>query len=77
MTVLELIGRALVAMGAMLLVVGALLLVIGRIAPDGRLLPGDIVIRRPGFTLYFPLATMIVVSLLLTGLGWLIAYLRR
>lgn len=77
MTVLELIGRALVAIGALLLLVGVFLLVIGRIAPDGRLLPGDIVIRRPGFTFYFPLATMIVVSLLLTGLGWLIAYLRR
>jgi len=74
---LELSGRALITVGAVLLLVGAVMLLIGRIAPDGRLLPGDLVIRRPGFTLYFPLATMIVVSLLLTGLAWLIAYLRR
>lgn len=74
---LELSGRALIAVGAALLLAGAVLLLIGRIAPDGRLLPGDLVIRRPGFTLYFPLATMIVASLLLTGLAWLIACLRR
>ncbi len=59
-------------MGRVLIIVGA-----GRFAPEGRLLPGDIVIRRPGFTLYLPLATMIVLSLALSGLMWLIAYLRR
>lgn len=74
---LEVSGRLLIAVGVALLLAGAVLLLIGRFAPDGRLLPGDIVIRRPGFTLYFPLATMIVVSLLLTGLAWFIAYLRR
>jgi hypothetical protein len=29
-------------------------------------LPGDFVVKRPGFTLYAPLATSIVVSLVLT-----------
>ncbi len=38
--------------------------------PLGRL-PGDIVIDRPGFRFFFPLATMIVVSLVLSLLLWL------
>jgi len=74
---MEQMGRALVILGAIALTVGVLLVVLGRFAPEGRLLPGDIVIRRPGFTLYLPLATMIVLSLALSGLMWLIAYLRR
>lgn len=38
--------------------------------PLGRL-PGDIVIERPGFKVYIPLTTMILVSLLLSLLAWL------
>lgn len=71
------LGRVVVGIGLLLLVVGGLMILIGRFAPSGRLLPGDIVIRRDGFTLYFPLATMIVVSLVLSGILWLITYLRR
>lgn len=71
----EQIGRVVIAVGLLLLVVGGLMLLIGRFAPSGKL-PGDIVIRRPGFTLYFPLATMIIVSLVLSGILWLIARLR-
>ncbi len=36
----------------------------------GRL-PGDIVIRRPGFTCAFPVVTSLLLSLLLTLLFWL------
>lgn len=36
----------------------------------GRL-PGDIVIEREGFRIHVPIATSIVISLLLTGLLWL------
>lgn len=38
--------------------------------PLGRL-PGDIVIDRPGFKIYFPITTMIAVSLILSLLAWL------
>ena len=58
------IGRALIGFGVLLVLVGALLLAAGRLGL-GRL-PGDLVLRRPGFTFYAPLATSIVVSLLLT-----------
>jgi len=74
---IEQLGRVIVAIGLLLLVVGGLMMLIGRFAPSGKLLPGDIVIRRDGFTLYFPLGTMIVLSLVLSGALWLISYLRR
>ncbi len=74
---LDQLGRMIVAIGVSLLLLGGLLMLIARFAPSGRLLPGDIVIRRPGFTFYCPLATMIVLSLALSGIMWLIGYLRR
>jgi len=36
----------------------------------GRL-PGDVIVRRPGFTLVLPIATCLVLSLLLTLLLWI------
>ena len=74
---IEQFGRVIITMAVVLLVVGVVLVLVGRYAPSGRLLPGDIVIQRPGLTFYFPLATMIVVSVLLSGIMWLISYLRR
>jgi len=59
------IGRALIVAGAVLIVLGLLLGVAGRVPWIGRL-PGDIVIRRGNFTFYFPLATAILLSLILT-----------
>lgn len=35
-------------------------------------LPGDFRIERPGFRFYFPLATMVLLSLLLNAVLWLI-----
>ncbi|MFP4248696.1 MAG: DUF2905 domain-containing protein [Armatimonadota bacterium] len=74
---LDQLARVIIGIGLLLLVAGGLMLLISRFAPSGKLLPGDIVIRRDGFTLYFPLATMIVISLVLSGVMWLIAYLRQ
>jgi hypothetical protein len=39
-------------------------------------LPGDIRVERPGFSFYFPLTTCILVSLVLTGIFWLIGRFR-
>jgi hypothetical protein len=58
------VARGLIGFGVLLVVVGALLLLAQRLGL-GRL-PGDLVVKRPGFTFYAPLATSIVVSLLLT-----------
>ncbi|MFO0754689.1 MAG: DUF2905 domain-containing protein, partial [Thermodesulfovibrionales bacterium] len=65
------IGRFLVIAGIVLAAVGGLLLLAGKVPWIGRL-PGDIFIQRKNFTFYFPLATSILLSLLLTLLFWLI-----
>jgi len=55
-------GRILIILG--LVIAGAgLLMVLG--VPIGRL-PGDVTIRRGNFSFYFPLATSMIVSILLT-----------
>jgi hypothetical protein len=48
-----------------LAILGVLLVLAGRIPFIGRL-PGDIVYQRGNFTLYIPLMTMLILSLLLT-----------
>jgi hypothetical protein len=64
------VGKLLVIAGLVIAGIG-LLIMTG--LPIGRL-PGDISIRRGNFTFYFPLATSIIASLLLT---LLLALLRR
>ena len=59
------VGRALIVAGIALVVLGVALSLAGRLPWLGRL-PGDIVIRRSGFTLYLPLGTCLLVSLALT-----------
>ena len=63
-------GRGLVIVGLVIAAVGVVIM-IG--VPLGRL-PGDFTVRRGSFTFYFPLATSIVVSILLT---LLLQWLRR
>ena len=60
-------GRLLIVLGVVAVVVGVALLYLPRIPWFGRL-PGDIVVQREGFTFYFPLATSIIVSIVLTVL---------
>ena len=66
------LGRTLLVLGAALAGLGLLLVVLGRF-PGLRIgrLPGDLRIERGNFTFYFPLATSIVVSVVLTLLFWL------
>jgi hypothetical protein len=70
------IGRLLILLGVVFLVVGGVLLVAGKIPFLGRL-PGDIHVKRENFEFHFPLATSLLLSLLLTGILWLIARLWR
>ncbi|HLT57547.1 MAG: DUF2905 domain-containing protein [Limnochordales bacterium] len=66
------LGRLLIFLGLVLAAAGVLLVLVGRVPGLGRL-PGDILIQRGNFTFYFPLATSLLISLLLT----LILYLLR
>jgi hypothetical protein len=64
------VGRVLVLVGIAFLVVGVLWM-LGERFGMGRL-PGDIVVRGKRFTFYFPLATCLVLSLLLNLFMWLV-----
>ncbi|AJE02838.1 DUF2905 domain-containing protein [Geobacter pickeringii] len=64
-------GRSLIAMGLVIALIGVVLTFAGKIPWLGRL-PGDIYIRRSNFTFYFPLATSIIVSVLLSFILWLL-----
>ncbi len=59
------LGKMLLIFGIFMVVVGLFLMFAPKIPLIGRL-PGDIVIRRGNFTFYFPLATSILLSVLLT-----------
>ncbi len=59
------IGRLLLIFGILMVVAGLFLMFLPKIPFIGRL-PGDIVIRKGNFTFYFPLATSILLSVLLT-----------
>jgi len=58
-------GRWLIGVGAVIFLVGVVMTLAPRLPWLGRL-PGDFVLRRDSFTLYFPLATSILVSVALT-----------
>jgi hypothetical protein len=59
------LGRTLVVMGIALAVLGGILLLVGTVPGLGRL-PGDISIERGNFRIYAPIATCLLLSLLLT-----------
>ena len=59
------LGKILMVGGAVLFVVGLLVVLGCRIPFIGRL-PGDMLIQRKGFGIYVPIATCIVLSVLLT-----------
>jgi len=71
MSGVEHIGRLLVITGLVIAAVGGLLMLTGKVPWLGRL-PGDIMIQKRNFTFYFPLATSIILSLLLTLIFWII-----
>jgi DUF2905 family protein len=64
------VGRALIILGFVLVVLGALLSLVGRVPWLGRL-PGDIQVQRGTWSFYFPLATSLLVSVVLSLLFWL------
>ena len=60
------LGRALIFLGVIIAIVGAVLYLSGRAnLPIGRL-PGDITYRKGNFTFYAPLATSILLSIILS-----------
>lgn len=61
---IEPFGKALIGIGILLVVVGVLMLIGGKMG-IGKL-PGDIYIEKGKFSFYFPLATCIIISIVLS-----------
>jgi hypothetical protein len=59
------LGKLLILLGVFIILMGLLLLLGEKIPWVGRL-PGDILIKKEKFTLYFPIATSILISIILT-----------
>jgi hypothetical protein len=71
------LGRTLLFLGLLLVVAGLIVLGLGRLhLPLGRL-PGDLSWRGRGWSFNFPLATCILLSVLLSLLLWIVNHLRR
>lgn len=71
------LGRILIAFGLLLVVIGVILVVFTRMnLPLGRL-PGDFSWKGRGWSVSFPLASSIVISVVLSLLLWLISRFRR
>ncbi len=64
------VGRWLVLAG-LLLVIAGVLAQIGALSWFGRL-PGDLRIQRPGFSFYFPVTSMLVLSAMISLVGYLV-----
>ncbi len=71
------LGKLLVFLGGTIVIVGVVLVLIGRTnLPLGRL-PGDIVYRGKNTVFYFPLATSILVSVVLSILLYVVGRVRK
>jgi len=71
------IGRLLVILGVALVVIGGIVMLLGRSGlPLGRL-PGDILYRGKNTTFYFPLATSILLSVVLSAIIFLFSRFKR
>ena len=71
------LGKLLVLLGGIVVIVGLALILVGRTnLPIGRL-PGDIIYRGKNTTFYFPLATSIVVSVVLSVLLYVVGRIRK
>ncbi len=71
------LGKILIGIGIVLIVIGGIVMLLGRSGlPLGRL-PGDILYRGKHTTFYFPLATSILVSIVLSLILFVISRLKR
>ena len=63
-------GRSLIILGLVIVLAGIIVSLAGKFPWLGRL-PGDISIKRENFSLYFPLATCLLISALFSVIIWL------
>ncbi len=66
------LGKFLILLGVLIVILGGILVLSGKMPFIGRL-PGDIIIQKKNFTFYFPLATSILLSIILSLLFWILS----
>lgn len=59
------IAKVMILIGAVMIAAGVVIMVFPRL-PFGGKLPGDILIKKENYTFYFPLATSIVISIIIS-----------
>jgi len=69
------IGRWLILAGVIIVLLGVLVMVLGRVGLFR--LPGDLEFGSKNWRIYFPIASCILISIILTLILWLIYYFRR
>jgi hypothetical protein len=76
-------AKAVAVIGIVLVLIGGLMAMVGKYAGAGNWLgwlgrlPGDILIKRDSFSLYFPLTTSILISVIISVLAYLLSQLKR
>jgi hypothetical protein len=72
------LGRVLVILGVILVVLGLIVMAGAKSSFWGLgRLPGDVAYKGKSFQFYFPLATCLILSAVVTAVFWIIAYLTR
>lgn len=71
------LGKALIAAGLVIALIGALLIVAGRTGlPIGRL-PGDIIYRGKSVSVFIPLGTCVLLSIILSVIFYILSHFHR
>ncbi|MDQ3022663.1 MAG: DUF2905 domain-containing protein [Bacteroidota bacterium] len=76
METLQPLGKILIVTGLVIVVIGILFLFSDKIPFLGKL-PGDITIKKENFTIYFPLATSIIISIILSLIFYFISRYKK
>jgi Protein of unknown function (DUF2905) len=69
------IGKWLILAGVSIALAGAMLMILGRVGLFK--LPGDLVFSGKNWRIYLPIASSIIISIVLTLILWLINYFRK
>ena len=72
------VGKSLIIIGILISIIGAGLVIFSRFKiPFLGKLPGDILIQKKNFTFYFPLATSLILSIVLSFILYVISRIHR
>ena len=65
------LGKSLIILGCIIAAAGVLLMLSGKLPWLGKL-PGDIYVKKENYSVFFPITTCILISLLISFIFWLI-----